>query len=267
MRYPGGNNGRLVKPGNLVAEAETGSRMIHKESGEEWPVIIDFRYHLTSLVAVFLALGIGIVIGSLVVGDDFVSRIVYEQESIVKRLEQDYENLKTEARLSREETHDLKRMVEQYRQYTRESFPFLIKDRLAGQKVAVIEQGVFSVPQFLLENLTLSGAEVYRFSETIDTDFTAGDISAVLIITEHTLNKSGLGGESSELSELLSDLEKRGTKIFTVETGPRDRSLEQQGEVYHIASDDSILEQAVLIADIAARSEQRPLQVSGSPDR
>jgi hypothetical protein len=37
--------------------------------------MIDFRYHLISIVAVFLALGIGILMGSYVLGEGLVKQL------------------------------------------------------------------------------------------------------------------------------------------------------------------------------------------------
>jgi hypothetical protein len=47
--------------------------------------VIDFRYHLISIVAVFLALGIGILMGSLVLGESLVKQIRVELNDIKKR--------------------------------------------------------------------------------------------------------------------------------------------------------------------------------------
>ena len=34
--------------------------------------MIDLKYHIASIVAVFLALGLGVIIGSTIVGDDLL---------------------------------------------------------------------------------------------------------------------------------------------------------------------------------------------------
>jgi hypothetical protein len=49
-------------------------------------VIIDIRYHIASLAAVFIALGIGILVGSLINGDDFLVR---QQHHLITMLEND----------------------------------------------------------------------------------------------------------------------------------------------------------------------------------
>ena len=45
--------------------------------------MIDIRYHIASIVAVFLALGLGVLIGSTIVGDDL---LVDQQKKLLDRL-------------------------------------------------------------------------------------------------------------------------------------------------------------------------------------
>lgn len=90
--------------------------------------MFDMRYHITSLVAVFLALAIGIILGTVIVDKGI---LVEQQTSLVERLEKDFERLRTEnAKLSTDLRRD--------EQFAKESFFPLIKDRLAGQSVAVV---------------------------------------------------------------------------------------------------------------------------------
>ncbi|HZB78913.1 MAG TPA: copper transporter, partial [Actinomycetota bacterium] len=47
--------------------------------------MIDFRYHLISIIAVFLALGIGILMGSLVLGENLVDQLERDLAGIERR--------------------------------------------------------------------------------------------------------------------------------------------------------------------------------------
>lgn len=60
-------------------------------------MIIDMKTHVVSLIAVFLALGIGIFIGSILVGGDTLQEA---QERMVARLEQDVDNLIKETKMA-----------------------------------------------------------------------------------------------------------------------------------------------------------------------
>ncbi|MCL4499936.1 MAG: copper transporter [Chloroflexi bacterium] len=90
--------------------------------------MFDMRYHIVSLVAVFLALAVGIVLGSVIVDK---GTLVEQQKSLVGKLEKDFADLRSEnARLNGE--------VQRDEQYAKQSFYPLTKDRLAGQHIAVI---------------------------------------------------------------------------------------------------------------------------------
>lgn len=56
-------------------------------------MIVSYKYHLVSLAAVFLALAVGILIGSNLVGSE---ALVQQQNSLVTQLEQDFKKLRLE---------------------------------------------------------------------------------------------------------------------------------------------------------------------------
>ena len=49
--------------------------------------MINFRYHLVSIVAVFLALGIGIIMGTAVIDRAVVDRLERQQDDLDKRID------------------------------------------------------------------------------------------------------------------------------------------------------------------------------------
>ena len=65
-------------------------------------LVINFRYHLVSIVAVFLAIAIGVVIGSTVIDSATVSVLEQQQESLDNRIEDvEAENDRLNAELDR----------------------------------------------------------------------------------------------------------------------------------------------------------------------
>lgn len=56
-------------------------------------LLIDFRYHLISLIAVFLALGLGILMGSVVLSDRYVARLENRVKGIEAQLDQRREDI------------------------------------------------------------------------------------------------------------------------------------------------------------------------------
>ena len=61
-------------------------------------MIIDFRYHIASLAAVFLALGLGILVGGIFLKSDIV---VSRQKELTDRLEVQIEQLRQKMRRQR----------------------------------------------------------------------------------------------------------------------------------------------------------------------
>ena len=92
--------------------------------------MLDFRYHALSLVAVFLALAIGIVLG-VTIGDSLVSDA---ERSLRGGLRADVENARSEAAQARDNVNARDRMLDQL-------YPQLVATRLNGERVAVVSWG------------------------------------------------------------------------------------------------------------------------------
>ncbi|MDI6870041.1 MAG: copper transporter [Bacillota bacterium] len=98
-------------------------------------MIIDIRYHIVSLVAVFLALGLGILIGTAALGERV---LVQEQNRLIERLESDVTRLTNERRDLQRELSQERAALRQADRFGREVLPYLVADRLYGKQVAVI---------------------------------------------------------------------------------------------------------------------------------
>ncbi|MGH2807226.1 MAG: copper transporter [Actinomycetota bacterium] len=90
--------------------------------------MIDFRYHLISIIAVFLALGLGVLMGSVVLDDQFVKHL----ENQVDAFDQRNDELQ-------EQIDALEAQVEASQAYAVQSAPWLLEDQLEGRSVVVIE--------------------------------------------------------------------------------------------------------------------------------
>ncbi|MEW6182362.1 MAG: copper transporter [Bacillota bacterium] len=119
-------------------------------------MIIDFRYHIITLVAVFLMLGLGILIGTTMVGSE---AIVKQQVQLGDRLEKQLnslrmENMKVQQRVDRVEAEN--KMLDLF---AGQIVPFVTAGRLEGLRVAVFEIGN-AASQEMLDNLKTAGAVV-----------------------------------------------------------------------------------------------------------
>jgi hypothetical protein len=90
--------------------------------------LIDFRYHLISIIAVFLALGLGILMGSVVLDDRFVEHLNDQVRAFDKRNDQ-----------LQEQIDSLESQVEASQDYALQSAPWLLQDRLQGRNVVVVQ--------------------------------------------------------------------------------------------------------------------------------
>lgn len=86
--------------------------------------MIDFRYHLISLIAVFLALGLGILMGSVVLSEKYVERLERRVEDLAESLD-----------ASRQEVGLLEERVDGLQEFAREAEPLLVEDALAGEEI------------------------------------------------------------------------------------------------------------------------------------
>ncbi|HEX8742926.1 MAG TPA: copper transporter [Thermoleophilaceae bacterium] len=92
--------------------------------------MLDFRYHALSLVAVFLALGIGILLGTTI-GDQLVSEA---NRDLSSSLRGDVLEARREARGAREALEDRERFIGA-------SFERIAGERLRGRSVAIVASG------------------------------------------------------------------------------------------------------------------------------
>ena len=92
--------------------------------------MIDFRYHALSIVAVFLALAIGFLLGATV-GDSLVSSADRGLRS----------SLRADLQDSRTETGDLREQVDRRDRLIAGVLPELAQDRLSRQRVAIVASG------------------------------------------------------------------------------------------------------------------------------
>jgi Copper transport outer membrane protein, MctB len=135
--------------------------------------VIDFRYHLVSIVAVFLALAVGIVLGSTMLREP-ISRNLDEQ---VSALTQDKEDLRAQVR-------DLEARIEYDDAVIEEISPPLVSGRLAGESVVIV---------------ALPGAQ----SETVDAVAESVEQSGASVTGRVTVQPAFVDPEQTEVLDAL----------------------------------------------------------------
>jgi len=119
--------------------------------------MVDLKYHITSIVAVFLALGLGILIGSSIVGDNL---LVDQQKKMIDRLEEQFTVLRDRDKKLEADNEYKDTVIRNYENYSQTVLPLLVTGRLEGYKVAVIVTGDSEVPAGMASTLSTAGAEV-----------------------------------------------------------------------------------------------------------
>ncbi|KUK10645.1 MAG: hypothetical protein XD50_1011 [Clostridia bacterium 41_269] len=119
--------------------------------------MIDLKYHIASLVAIFYALAIGVFVGSNLVGNEV---LIEQQKEMVERLEQEFNTLREQNKLVQEELNVLEDKAEEYRRYSEQVFPLVVGGRLSGLRIAVVETNSQGLAEKVEKGLATAGAEV-----------------------------------------------------------------------------------------------------------
>ena len=89
--------------------------------------MINFRFHLVSLIAVFLAMGLGILVGSTVV-----------DQVVVDRMDREIRDVSHESNQVKSDNSRLNDQVSKLNDFVQKSSAYAVEDRLAGVPVAVV---------------------------------------------------------------------------------------------------------------------------------
>ncbi len=121
-------------------------------------MIVDLRYHVVSLVAVFLALGLGIVIGA-----NLGRSVNLGFEKQIQNLESTYDKIREDQKLMQASLHAKDYELEVSNQFQKAIVPTLIGNKLIGKRIAIIRTNTsvdFRYTKQLVNILRQAGAEV-----------------------------------------------------------------------------------------------------------
>ncbi|MFW5976429.1 MAG: copper transporter [Bacillota bacterium] len=89
-------------------------------------MIVNFRYHIFTITAIFAALGLGILIGTSIIGDE---ALIQEQKRIIENIGGDIKNIKNENISLKEDMNSLKQELEYREEMEKEILSLFIKDK------------------------------------------------------------------------------------------------------------------------------------------
>lgn len=120
-------------------------------------MIIDFKYHIASLVAVFLALGIGILIGSTLLGND---ALIDYQKQVTNRLESQLQSLRDTNETIQARANTLETDSNMHKQFEKQVLPVLAAGKLANKNFALVELNNLGFPPELTEVVENAGGRI-----------------------------------------------------------------------------------------------------------
>lgn len=134
--------------------------------------MIDFRYYIVAITAIFAALITGLLLGSSLTTSEVTKR---QQESLVESIKKDINNL-------REEMIKKNMEIEQLKEFQKLARPWLINDRLSGRNICIIffsSRNNFPHLSEIKKELADSGASIFEI--TIDNEPTETTFISTLI--------------------------------------------------------------------------------------
>lgn len=123
------------------------------------------RFYVISIVAIFAALGIGIYIGFTIDAQDFV---VEQKEEIAAKIEETFEFLRDENQGLKISLKELEDKNSNYEYFIDSTYQEIVKGKLAGTKVAIIETNADYVYSGIGQILDIAGASVVNVTTITD---------------------------------------------------------------------------------------------------
>lgn len=96
---------------------------------------INFKYFIVSIGSIFLALGIGILVGSSLGNNETIQK---QNEAIVKDIDEQFNELKTKDEKLSKENISLKENTDRYRKYIESNELLLTAGKLTGRQIGII---------------------------------------------------------------------------------------------------------------------------------
>ena len=154
---------------------------------------LGFKYHVVTIAAIFFALTIGLVVGSLYVSPRVPRQTLHAIESLQK----------SQTALDKN-NQDLKQERDTLQNCLRQSLPYALKGRLSGQTVAVVQTGGSrGVGADVRDALTEAGALVVSLT-TIEHPFEEPDESLLPRLTERHAGDARVPTDRSSLAASIA---------------------------------------------------------------
>lgn len=157
------------------------------------------KYYIILLIGIFLALGLGIMIGITLENNNVLEN---QQELIIRQIESEFDALRSEAEMLKKSLAALEKEKAKADSTCEYLFTRLIEDRLQGLKVSIVSLYQDSSLTDLIQLLKLAGATV-ESNITVRADLYAGqDLSTTL---EAFMQGDGGSIEGKDVHGVIAD--------------------------------------------------------------
>lgn len=127
--------------------------------------MVDQRSLVITIIAVFLALGLGLLLGGTMLGE---GAVVSQQRQVIARLEGDSARMSEENHLFGARLMELDNALRVYREFGRKALPRLINGRLVGRTLAIISLDNDALIDEAVAALRQAGADILSFTTLTD---------------------------------------------------------------------------------------------------
>lgn len=131
----------------------------------------NIKYYVLTIVSIFLALAIGMYIGFMFDAQDI---LMSQKEDIVTQLEERFDYLEEENKIVKEEIEKVNRENNQIKEFNRALYSEVIRDKLNGINIAIIETNEDYIYKGIEQTLESAGANVTSITtikNSFNTDF------------------------------------------------------------------------------------------------
>lgn len=178
-------------------------------------MIPNMKFYVISIVSIFLALAIGIYIGFTLDAQNF---LVEQKEDIASKLEEKFDYLRSENENFKKEIEKMEVKNSQYEKFNETVYPEIIKNRLSGTKVAIIETNDEYIYSGIGKTLEMSGATVVNVTTIKDKFLNEDTLKEAYLksgIDKDELKENVIGKAISDLSTaIISDGNEEVIKYF-----------------------------------------------------
>ncbi len=127
--------------------------------------MVDQRSLVITISAVFLALGLGLLLGGTMLGE---GAVVSQQRQVIARLEGDSARLSEENHLFGARLVESENALRVYREFGRKALPRLIDGRLAGRTVAIVSLDSDAIIDQAVAAIRQAGADILSVTTLTD---------------------------------------------------------------------------------------------------